>query len=220
MTMSTFNDFKKRMTAAFARLRPTTDPEYALLKAIQGSGDWGVLEERLLEARALARRRQQEALGRIEPLASHVASLVDRAKTERIRVKKQHLLRQADDYMRDLESEEEPARIYSANARMLTNLIAQVRRARAMEERGVEAGALDAFTDRMEAIVVGYEGVLDAAGEVGDAGTLEADAAPAATDIETRLAAVYVDDEPEPAATPAEERQQQSEIETRLFENA
>ncbi len=161
--MDPFTKFKGALRKSLERVKGKTDPAIELMQAVEAAGDWKSLEEKLTVVRTINRKRQQEILERLEPLASRVEELLKQAKKERISVKKQNLLRQAEDGMRELEAEDEPAKIYSANSQAITNIITQVRRARAMSERGIETESIDALTVQLEEIVVGYDDAMEAA---------------------------------------------------------
>ncbi|MBN2310097.1 MAG: hypothetical protein JXR94_14075 [Candidatus Hydrogenedentes bacterium] len=201
--MEFFSKFKEALKGSVAKLRRPGDPSAELLKAVEAADNWDQLEQRLIELRALSRKRQQEVLERLQPLADQIEAKIAEAKAAKIKVIKENLLRQAQGYMKQLEAEDEPARIHSANNEMLTGLIKQVQRARAMTERGVEANAIDLITTRLEEIVVSQEEVFEAAAELEEAGRIAGTEDVSVEGLEQRLSAVYdtgaESSEPEPA---------------------
>jgi hypothetical protein len=189
--MDLFASFKETLKKSAALLKGRSDPVLELRDAIEASDNWDGLERRLMDLRAVSRKRQQEIVERLEPLAKQVEHLLARAREAKVKVLKQNLLRQAEGYMQQLEAEDEPAKIHSANCRMLTNLIKQAQRARAMIERGIEADAIDLITTRFEEVVVAHESTLEAAGELESAGRVEVPRDVSMASIEKRLSAVY-----------------------------
>lgn len=185
---------KKAIRVSIEKLRK--DPSLAeIIQAVNTCGDWNALENRLYELRTISRKRQQEILDRLEPLAERVEEIISVAKKTKFKAKRQSLMRQADDLMRELESEEEPAKVYSANAQMLTKLIMQVRRARAMSDRGIDSEAIDQVAVNLDSIVVQYQDVVDATSDCEAAVEFGGElAAPEACDVEQRLQCLYEND--------------------------
>jgi len=218
--MDLFGTFKQSLKKSVSALKGKSDPSAALLQAVEASDNWESLERRLIELRAVSRKRQQEVLERLEPLAKRVEAILAQAKQAKIKVMKQNLLRQADGYVQELEAEDEPAKIHGSNCQMLTNIIKQVRRARAMAERGVDAQAVDTITTRLEEIVVSHESAMEAAAELDQAGEISTPGAASVSSIERRLSAVYEvgeDEEPEEAAG-ADTDEQTRALEKKLYE--
>jgi hypothetical protein len=219
--MDLFASFKGTLKKSAALLKGRSDPVLELRNAIEASDNWDALERRLMDLRAISRKRQQEIVERLEPLAKQVEHLLTQAREAKVKVLKQNLLRQAEGYMQQLEAEDEPAKIHSANCRMLTNLIKQVQRARAMIERGIEADAIDLITTRFEEVVVAHESTLEAAGELESAARVEVPTDVSMASIEKRLSAVY---ETQPTEPPVEEErdeapdQQLQDLENKLYE--
>jgi len=219
--MDFFASFKETLKKSAALLKGRSDPVLELRNAIEASDNWDALERRLMDLRAISRKRQQEIVERLEPLAKQVEHLLTQAREAKVKVLKQNLLRQAEGYMQQLEAEDEPAKIHSANCRMLTNLIKQVQRARAMIERGIEADAIDLITTRFEEVVVAHESTLEAAGELESAARVEVPTDVSMASIEKRLSAVY---ETQPTEPPVEEErdeapdQQLQDLENKLYE--
>lgn len=218
--MDLFASFKLSLKKSVSALKGKDDPTAALLRAVDASDNWEGLEKRLIELRAVSRKRQQEVLERLEPLAKRVEGILAQAKEAKIKVMKQNLLRQAEGYVQELEAEDEPAKIHGANCQMLTNIIKQVRRARAMAERGVEAQAIDTITTRLEEIVVSHESALEAAAELDEAGAIATPASTSVSSLEKRLSAVYDagEDETAEAASAPDADQQTKALEKKLYE--
>ncbi|MCX7013246.1 MAG: hypothetical protein NTW86_11925 [Candidatus Sumerlaeota bacterium] len=218
--MDLFASFKQSLKKSVSALKGKDDPTAALFKAVEASDNWEGLEKRLVELRAVSRKRQQEVLDRLEPLAKRVEGILAQAKDAKIKVMKQNLLRQAEGFVQELEAEDEPAKIHGANCQMLTNIIKQVRRARAMAERGVEAQAIDTITTRLEEIVVSHESAMEAATELDQAGEISTPVSTTASSLEKRLSAVYDlgddDVQEEPAAADSDE--QTKALEKKLYE--
>ncbi len=189
--MDLFKSFKNALTKTLSAMKTKDDPALRVIDALEAAEDWDSLEERVIALRAVSRKRQQEVLERLAPLAQRIEELVQQAKASKIRVVKQNLLRQAEGYMQELEAEDEPARIHGANGTMLTNILKQVRRAKAMAERGISDDAIDVIATHLEEIVVEHESVLDAVSELENAGEERAPVPVRTADIERRLSAVY-----------------------------
>ena len=218
--MDLFAKFKENLKQSLSGLKKRGDPSRELFDAVEAADNWETLKEHLAKLRALSRRRQQEVLERLEPLAERVEGLLAQAKEMKIKVMKQNLLRQAQGYMRELEAEDEPARIHSANCEMLTNIVKQVERARAMSERGIDEEAVDAIATRLEEIVVTHEATMEAAGELEAAGRITTPGEVSMDALQARLSAVYDtgkadEDETGPAAAT---REQIGDIEKELYE--
>ncbi|MBP8128712.1 MAG: hypothetical protein KA184_03965 [Candidatus Hydrogenedentes bacterium] len=167
--MEGFSGFKQALLRVVAGIPGPADTERELLRAIDESEDWQKLGEHIENLRTLARRRQQESVETIEPLARKAEGLVQKAKETRISVVRKNLLRQAEGYLHEIETIDEPARVYAANVRLLTDLLKHIRRAAAMREQGVSAATIDAITSRVEESVSAYEELADAARSMADA---------------------------------------------------
>lgn len=170
--MDMFKKFKQTLRARLALLQKPEDPARDLLKAIEQADSWENLQKSLVALRTIGRRRQQEVFERLEPLAHQVESLLEQAKAARIKVLRDNLLRQADGYLQQLESEDGAAEVHGASCVLLTNILKQVQRAAAMEEAGVTADMVDAVASRLEEIVETYQTTSEAVQEL--------DAAPSA----------------------------------------
>jgi hypothetical protein len=164
--MDVFTRFKQSLKESIATKAGLRSTSAHLLATIEASEDWEALERRLVELRTLNRKRQQEALERMEPLARRIEGLLARARAAKLIVVRQSLQRQAEEYEQELESYDEPSKVYSANCRMLTELIKQIQRGRAMAERFVEADSIDAVAARLEEIVVTHEAAMDAVADL------------------------------------------------------
>jgi len=189
--MDLFATFKETLKRSVGALKKQDDPAVALLEAISAADNWEGLERRLVELRAVGRKRQQEVLERLGPLAERIEGLLANAREAKVKVMRQNLLRQAEGFMQELESEDEPAKIHASNCAMLTNIIKQVRRARAMAERTIDADAIDSISTHLEEIVVAHESTLEAAGELEEAGQIATPGEVSVATIEKRLSAVY-----------------------------
>lgn len=217
--MDLFAKFKDTLKKSVAALKRKEDPARELMKAIEASDNWDTLEKRLIELRAVSRKRQQEVLVRLEPLAKQVESLIAQAKEAKVKVVRQNLLRQADGYMQQLEAEDEPAKIHSANCAMLTNIVKQVQRARAMGEGRVEADAIDLITTHLEEIVVSHEAAMEAAAELESAGRIEGPKEVSTASLEKRLSSIYeVEETPVRGAAAQDVEKDISDIEKKLYE--
>lgn len=219
-SMDIFETLKKSIRVSIGKLQ--RDPSLAeIIQAVNACGDWNVLENRLYELRTISRKRQQEILDRLEPLAERVEDIVAAAKKAKFKVKRQSMLRQADDLMRELESEEEPAKLYSANGQMLTKLIMQVRRARAMSDRGIDSETIDQVATNLDSIAVQYQDVLDATADCDAAVELGSELTPPnASEMEQRLQRLYqnVADDDSPCIEDEKMDTQLQSIEQRLYE--
>jgi len=219
--MDLFRLFKNSLKRTLSAIKKQDDPALCVIDALEAAEDWDGLEERVIALRAVSRKRQQEALDRLAPLAQRIEELVQQAKGSKIRVVKQNLLRQADGYMQELEAEDEPARIHGANCTMLTNILKQVRRAKAMAERGISDDAIDVIATHLEEIVVEHESVLDAVSELENAGGERAPVPVRTADIERRLSAVYgpeQEDSGEKMAAVASPEITEAALEAKLYE--
>ncbi len=217
--MDIFYRFKQALkeAARAARVRPESGLA-DLAQMIDYAADWESLDAQLVVLRARSRKRQQEVLERLEPLAKRVEALLEAARNAKIKVVRQNLLRQAEGFMRELESEDEAAKIHSANGRMLTELVKQVRRARAMGERGVDAEVIEAIAAHLEEAVVAQEGASDAAAELESAGAFDTGEEVSVAEVENRLSAVYTDDGPnEQERSPVKGSEVVSDLENRLY---
>lgn len=167
--MEGFSGFKEALRRMVVGIQGPADTERELLRAIDEAEDWQKLEEHIENLRTLARRRQQESVENVEPLARKAEALLQQAKQTRISIVRKNLLRQAEGYLHEIEAIDEPARIYAANVRLLTDMLKHVRRAAAMREQGVSAATVDALTSRIEESVAAYEELADAARSMADA---------------------------------------------------
>jgi hypothetical protein len=195
------------------------DPSADIMAAIEQADNWETLENRVAGLRALSRKRQQEVMERLEPLAQRIESILAQAREAKVKIVRQNLLRQAEGYMQELEAEDEPAKIHAANCQMLTNIIKQVQRARAMSERGIDAEAVDLITTHLEEIVVTHETALEAAQELEAAGRIETPAEVSVASLQKRLSSVY--DLGETEAAPQESAQPDKsvqDLEKKLYE--
>ncbi|MFO7976360.1 MAG: hypothetical protein R6V12_17195 [Candidatus Hydrogenedentota bacterium] len=199
--MDFFKSFKNALKSTLNAVKTKDEPALRVIDALEAAGDWNSLEDRVIALRAVSRKRQQEVLECLAPLAQRIEELVQQARATKIRVVKQNLLRQAEGYMQELEAEDEPARIHGANCTMLTNILKQVRRAKAMAERGISEGAIDTIAAHLEEIVVEHQSVLDAVGDLESAGQDQIPAEVQTVDIERRLQAVYGPEEEASSAT-------------------
>lgn len=218
--MDLFRLFKNSLKKTLSAIKKQDDPALRVIDALEAAEDWDGLEERVIALRAVSRKRQQEVLDRLAPLAQRIEELVQQAKGSKIRVVKQNLLRQAEGYMQELEAEDEPARIHGANGTMLTNILKQVRRAKAMAERGISDDAIDVIATHLEEIVVEHESAMAAVNELESAGQEQAPIQVRATDIERRLSVVYGPADGESESDEAAEAQGISEaaLESKLYE--
>ncbi len=223
--MEPFAKFKNTLKRSVSALKGKSDPSVELLKAVETADNWDTLENRLVELRALSRKRQQEIVDGFGPLVERIEALLDKAKATKVKVIKQSILRQADGYIQELEVEDEPAKVHAANCKMLTNILKQVKRARAMTERGIEPESIDAIATHVEEIVVAYESTLESAGELEAAASESSVAADVDTSsLEKRMANVY--ETPDTAETdretePEDEKSDDSDIEdikSKLYE--
>jgi len=215
--MDLFRKFTEALKQSVAAIRGPGDPAGELLEAIDKADNWQSLERKLAEQRCISRRRQQEVLESLDPLATKVEALLAQAKTARIKVVRENLLRQAEGYMHQLEAEDYPAEIHSANCRMLTQLIKQVQRAAAMQAAGVTADAVEGVAVQLEDIVENYESAAGAVSELEPATAAQRVAPPEAAAIASRLGAIHAAAEgaraPDPDRSTALRR-----LEARLYE--
>lgn len=188
--MERFTKFKEMLKSQLRSRREKAPQSLDLTEVLEQADNWDALESRLVELRARSRRRQQEVLERLEPLARRAEEILSKAKAANIKIVRQHLLRQAEGYLHELEMLDEPAKIHSANCKLLTNIIRQVQRAAAMEEPMVTASAVDALTSRLEEIVTDYEDAREAAEELDSAGVVREEEMPDAEAVEARLAGI------------------------------
>lgn len=216
--MDLFAKFKENLKKTLAAVKKPGDPAYELVKAIDAPDNWESLERLLVEHRTRARRRQQEVMERLEPLAQRVEETLAKAKETKVKVIRQNLMRQVESYMDELEAEDEPAKIHSSNARMLTNVIKQVQRARAMSERGIGADAIDAIATQLEEIVVDHETAMEAMDELDSAGEINTGKETSPAAIEERLAAIYDTGEDDQAAPAESSDDELDALEKRLLE--
>lgn len=215
--MDLFKTFRETLKGKLRRAKK--EPAWPeLLAALDTAQDWDVLEERLVGLRAVSRKRQQETLDRLEPLAKRVEEMVAQARETRIKVIKNNLLRQADGYMAELEAEDEPAKIHGANCAMLTNILKQVRRGKAMAERSIDAEAVDTITSHLEEIVVAHESTLEAMAELEQAGDIRQDEALRPEALEQRLAAIYEDGDTDEETMQAASATREKELVRKLYE--
>lgn len=218
--MDVFGKFKEALKKSVGRLKGKDDPSLDLLKAIESSDNWEALEQHLVELRVRSRKRQQEVVDRLEPLAKRVEEKLAEAKKAKIKTIRENLLRQAQGYLHELEAEDEPAKIHSANCDLLTSIIKQVQRVSAMGDRVIEAENIDAISVRLEEIVETHDSAVDAAKELELAGQGSAAEGVDAGKIEQRLSSLYADDAEADASGEAagSSSPEAEELERKLYE--
>lgn len=211
--MNPFESFKGALKKVFSRGKHRGGPTPNVIDALDAAADWDTLEEQLVAQRAISRKRQRDAVQRLAPLAARVEALVSQARASKVRVVRENMLRQAQGYMQELEAEDEPAGVHAANCAMLTRVLKQVRRAKAMAERGITAEAIEAVSSQLEEALVEQEAVLEAASDLERAGHEDVPGEAEPPDIERRLAAVLAPEEPEEESSASV-----AEMEARLYE--
>ena len=83
--MDFFGNFKEALKRSLGKLKKKGDPSVELLKAIEASDNWEALEDQLVTLRTRSRKRQQDVLERLEPLAKRVEEKLAEAKGAKIR---------------------------------------------------------------------------------------------------------------------------------------
>ena len=215
--MDSFNAFKKLVARSVEKVRKRGESSERILAAVDGARDWDQLERALIEVRVLSRKRQQEVLARLAPLAEQAQAKLAEAKAARVRVLRDNLLRQAEGYLQQLEAEDEPARIHGNNTQLLTQLIKQVQRARALSDNGVHVGIVDGIGDRLEEVLVEHEEVADAAAELESIGRSEVRETAATESVERRITSLCDQAGLEDGECEAEDGERIQELEAALF---
>jgi DNA-binding ferritin-like protein len=221
--MSAFDTFREKLKAAVSTFEEKKGFGVELRKAIEASGDWGSLEQRLAEMRTISRKREQEVVERLESMAERAAALVNKAKSAKVKVVKQSLLRQAQGCMGELEAEDEAAKIASMNGQMLTKIIKQVKKGREMASAAVDAGAIDLIAAHVEESVAKYEESLEATRDLEESGEVDFGETASAEGLEARLSnlcapEVRSREDDIASGTVSEEDRALGELERQLFE--
>lgn len=221
--MSFFEQFKGMMQRTFGGMRSggkQQDTRRQLLDALDRADSWETLEEEFVALRERNRQHHRELLHRMDPLGEKVRTLLEEArKPSQFKHKREGYLREANNYLKELEALNSPCITYMKNADFLTELISQIHTARARDEQGVDAEVVDSLSASLEEVAERYTEVQEAVADLVKASPPVETSAITAAEVEARFQGLFDASLETAAESPKQESDTQGldDLERRLY---